>query len=264
MRPPTDAQQFDAPADAPYTCPQIGTTPTFSGLYHQLLEQSCSGYTSSQRANLATVECADSYNFDVVEEGAIDGALTPSVFAASGPSPSRAPELGPDGDVMLAQDNDPLMGTTTIALYTRLNGVWSFSEDVLAVPNISEVPSEPTRGATDRRFLLYPSLTGGAFDEIVETSPGMWSNVTTHTALELDISSWNHPSLSPDGLRIVFSGSPSGTTTPRVLYADRATVDDPFHAATAISQPDADDPFLTEDCGRLYFDALETIFYVQQ
>src|SRR5690349_8436389 len=44
--PPVDAQYFDAPADAPFSCPPIGTAPHFSRVLHQI-QQDCTDFTAS-------------------------------------------------------------------------------------------------------------------------------------------------------------------------------------------------------------------------
>lgn len=259
--PVADAQFFDAPSDAPYACPQIGTAPVFKKYYHQALDQSCSGYTTSPRTNLATAMCVAP---SVVREGAIDGPMTVSTFA-SPPSTSGAvyrAKLGPDGDVLLVRRFDTIKNAFTISLYERTAETWTYRYDALVPTVDGSLPSTPTRGASARRFLLYFAVNQGEFHEIVETSPGVWSDLLTHTTTELGVDAVFDVNLSPDGLRIVFGGGTSVSTA--IFYADRARVGDPFGHTTPFDLPAAYGAFMTEDCGRMYFEGLGTIFYVSQ
>jgi len=66
---------------------------------------------------------------------------------------------------------------------------------------------------------------------------------------------------SADGLRAVFTGA---TTLPEVRYAVRSRIDAPFEGSFPLTVPAAMDAYLTEDCSRLYFSGLGSIFYVPQ
>jgi hypothetical protein len=50
------------------------------------------------------------------------------------------------------------------------------------------------------------------------------------------------------------------------FYYERVDVSQPFgppHYVATVPH-DAQDPFMTNDCGRIYFDALDTVLYVDQ
>ncbi|MBA3539715.1 MAG: hypothetical protein H0T79_08790 [Deltaproteobacteria bacterium] len=76
------------------------------------------------------------------------------------------------------------------------------------------------------------------------------------------------PSLSADGLRVVFATTLPGDAMTMLYYRDRASLDAPFGPAMRLL-PARDalfDPVLTEDCGRLYVrDArLSSLLYLGQ
>lgn len=268
MLPPIDAQQFDAALDAPYACPPLGTAPAFSRNYHQAVMQNCTGYSASPGADLAMSVCQLGGANEVIADGPIDGAMTASVLVSPPETPmigQPSPKIGPDGDVLLVRRFDTVKNKFLIALYERVSGTWVYRYDAYT-PNqqFSAFPSTPTRGASARRFLLYVGIGQGQLDEIVETSSGVWSKAASHTTAELAVATITDVNLSPDGLRIVFNGATASPIAPAVLYADRARVGDPFDHAIALDVPAVHEPFMTEDCGRLYFDAIDTIFFVQQ
>ena len=130
---------------------------------------------------------------------------------------------------------------------------------------------------------------GGAFQEINRYPLTMLGDKA--------VNGITHPSLSPDGLRMVFLSyepsawagggattngggpAPPGTDLPPsgggpqcggggsiVLYADRETTSAPFREAQVIETlPDMVDwPYMTEDCGRIYVSALNRTFYFKQ
>lgn len=87
-----DAQQFDAPQDAPYRCPQIGTTPQFSPLVHQILVADCTDYSTSTSAGLATGFCPTKKTIGL---GPIDQPL--ASIESLGPTGSSIPAWFPRG-----------------------------------------------------------------------------------------------------------------------------------------------------------------------
>ena len=66
---------------------------------------------------------------------------------------------------------------------------------------------------------------------------------------------------------MIVQTTPVGGTTERVLYGDRAAVTDPFSKVTELEGV----PFvsggnftISPDCSRIYFWALQLVFYVEQ
>jgi hypothetical protein len=259
--PPADAQKYDAMLDAPFACPPIGTPPAFVRRYHQPFVQSCTMYIASLTASFATALCHPDPETSIISEGPINEAMTTSTFVP--PNITLAnPKLGPDGDVLLA--HLAAGSTNTIALYDRTGSTWTFRQDAYTLPltDPDAIPSTPMRNGS---FLTYTTNNGGEIHEIVHTSPGTWADKKKHTLTELGVSTVvDHIGLSPDGLRIVFRGATLSPVMYGIFYADRQRPLDPFNGAILLDLPNATDPFMTEDCGRLYFDAIGTVFYVQR
>ena len=70
--------------------------------------------------------------------------------------------------------------------------------------------------------------------------------------------------MATDGLRIVFYARALDQAF-YVMYSDRPTIDDRFRPADQITGvPNVADPFLTEDCARIYFSGLGSVFYESQ
>src|SRR5260221_3851402 len=88
---------FDAPVDAPLTCPPIGSTPHFAPLVHQLVEQICIEYSTS-RSGIAIALCA----FGDTVRVAIGAAGSQLDEVVELPTLTyRTARLSPDGNRML-------------------------------------------------------------------------------------------------------------------------------------------------------------------
>jgi hypothetical protein len=74
------------------------------------------------------------------------------------------------------------------------------------------------------------------------------------------------PNLSPDGLRMVFVGEiDAADTAGHVFYSDRPDLTSPFRSAELLQGvPPVSDPFMSEDCSRLYFSAVQSVLYLPQ
>lgn len=94
-----------------------------------------------------------------------------------------------------------------------------------------------------------------------------WTDVASYDPVnDLDVTSIGSiPNLSPDGLRMVLAAVPPMDNRDHVMYSDRPTVTDRFRPAVRLTgAPDVIDPFLTEDCARIYFSGFGSVFYVEQ
>jgi hypothetical protein len=256
---PVDARQFDAPADAPYRCPAIGTQPRFAALLHQAITKNCIHYTTSAPSNRAAAYCID---IDAIADGAIDEVPQPTVFTPD--DKLDMPRLTPEGDEMWVRRRGA--GSAAIAVYQHAGDhAWTWVRD-LAIASGSRddaftVPTNRDHGR--RRFLRY------AFDELLlheYDDDGLATTaIRSYDAPALGVTFISLPNITADGLRLVFIGSALGDTTSRTYYADRASLDVPFSPASVLTTaPVAFDPFLTEDCARLYTNGLGSIFYAVQ
>ncbi|NVB82701.1 MAG: hypothetical protein HOV81_30270 [Kofleriaceae bacterium] len=257
--PPTDAQYFDAPPDAPFTCPPAGTLPQFSPVLHQI-QQNCRFYTRS--ADWATAECRDMPTR--MAQGAPDGP-----FASIGgleddfPFTYENPQLAPEGDELFVRYSDPGAATGEIKVFRRSGNSWTEAGAVSinGVTITAEVAfGTPSRAPNRRMFVSNYDISEIREIELDATYHG--TVVATYTPQEVDTFLRSQPNLTPDGLRIIFSVGGAGRD--QVGYGDRASLADRFTFQLLPDAPTGETPFLTEDCGRLYFSAASSVLWVQQ
>ena len=255
---PIDAQQFDAPVDAPFACPPPGTQPAFATLLHQAIAKNCISYTTSTPTGRAAAYCLD---IAAIAVGEIDGVPEPAVLTPAGDL--DWPRLTPEGDELWARRRTT---TSTFAVYQHVaDHSWTWVRDLVpaAVGRDDTITAPSRRIGGIRRFLRYAfsELQLHEYDDDGTTA----TLVRTYTAQALGVLFIQFPNLDADGLRLVFVGQAPDATFVQTFYADRARLEDPFSPATPLaSAPLAFDPFLAESCSRLYTSGLGSIFYAQQ
>ena len=146
------------------------------------------------------------------------------------------------------------------------------------------IASTPTRGPVRAAVFSGQDAQLGAVLIEIESSGSGWVEKRRTPVEMLGVSSVDEPHLSADGLRLVFVSYGGGVvvggggqeadpptmdpTSPDqpVYYADRASRDEPFGMARPLMTVPGfvQWPYLTEDCGRIYFSALNTVFYLRQ
>jgi hypothetical protein len=268
-RPPADAQFFDAPADAPYACPPFGTAPVFSAFFHQIIPTgACGWYTNSPSSNLAVAACSTAGSGGPLGYGLEQGPIGATSLVPLGLTPSLTASnavLSPEGDQLFV--SAAVGDNGAIAVYTPTGvDAWAHASDVVTSPNPTLTVSTPTRVGVSRRVLYLD----GTLHELEEGPPGKWTEINAgkHSNTALGVSGIaSVPQLSPDGLRMVFRATGVLLGAPElVVYADRASLADPFNPAVALDgiPADAQTPFLAEDCSRLYFSGLGSVLYVTQ
>jgi hypothetical protein len=251
--PPIDAAYFDAPADAPYACPASGV-PRFSPYLHQVFAQyDCREYNES----------LDGFGVAVCTFPAqlVDGRLE-TIAELSDPSgPFGEPRITPEGDALFVRKNDQLAQFTHTA-----TGGWTQG------PNVSVTAFTTGYGMTigtpsmgPMRHLMVQTQDA-IVHELVVDAQGIGTEVDLYSSQELAASSQTRsaPHLSPDGLRLTFVALTSAGEF-SVFFATRVDIGVRFGLATAM--PDiggVNDPFLTADCGHLYFSAVGSVAYVKQ
>ncbi len=258
--PPSDAQYFDAPADAPYACPPAGETPQFSRLFHQIA-QSCLYYTSSGPLGRASALCREPVA--QVAEGPSEGPLAPVVGLADvGTQRFDLVRLVPEGDELFVRHWDTGTVVGRIRRFRRGgdNAFTSAADVTLQGTTIDSFVQfgAPSRGPR-RRMMLRNGP--GALQEVEIGETGVAQQIAVYTEAQFGVDVLlSTPNMTADGLRIVFGGQRDGQLT---FYSDRATVSDRFSPGRVLEDvPAAFDTFLTEDCSRLYFSALGSILWV--
>ena len=212
----------------------------------------CTDYVPSVSANLAVASCKA-----VISESSVDApAMTAS--SVSPPANLISPRLTDDGDQLFARS----ALTNAFVAYTRSNGTWTdpVAQDVGAV-SVDDTISTPS--TTSVRHLVHAS--GQQLDELVEAGSGVWSLVHSYGAAELGVDVASSPQLSADGQRLVFVGKSLADSVPSVYYAARESIDDTFDIAIRINSTESKlDPFLSDDCERLYFDEATGVSYLER
>jgi hypothetical protein len=272
---PIDAAFFDAPADAPYACPPPGRnmSPTYSPQFQEVIATGdCRFYSFSKSANRAAARCTQSIEAVtlIVEQGTYQPPTLAQVFPSpvppNGKSLGISVKLSPEGDELWVIQLDTTSLVYTASVYVPTATSWTYDHDVTTIAaNASDI-SAPTAKGSGRRFLYY---IAPIVHEVVEGPPGTWTDVNQYTAASLGVAAIDDvPSMTPDGLRMVFSASfhagPSQYAA--IAYADRASTSVPFSPATPlVGIPGAaTTPFLADDCGRIYFSGLGAILFVAQ
>jgi hypothetical protein len=260
-----DAQQFDAPIDAPFACAPIGSTPQFSTLVHQVFHQDCRDYAFSTSAGFAVASCQDALFATQFASGPIDHPL-PLVSISLTPSDAQINRvwLAPAGDELFVLTYSSSLTLYTVLTYTHQpDGSWSRGADFTTAPAYFQL-SAPTRGPTPHIVRTFPSDPN--LHELAEMSPGSWVEVAVHSLAELGVSYPDNPHLSSDGLRLLMVTALANRLGETVVaYTDRASLGAPFRPAVALTDvPNVPDAFMTEDCSRIYFSGIGSIFYVQQ
>jgi hypothetical protein len=207
------------------------------------------------------------------EDGAVCQAdsssqLAPSSFTDPTSTTHTRPRLAPAGTEMFVLTNDETSLDTYLASATD---TWNFETTNLFPMSITTATwfSEPTKGAMQRHMIV---LTKGEFFEYAEEAVGTvsatpWSLVpqnSTYAPTALGVEAMTEPSMSADGQRLVFRGTNGGHDD--VYITTRASLDDVFPTAQLLyATPDDQTeltPFMTADCGRLYFTLGSDLYYV--
>lgn len=255
--PPIDAQYFDAPPDAPFACPPTGETPQFSRVLNQVI-QNCAELSTSTTGR-AVAYCRE----PVVQiaEGPTDEALVPI------PELVEVPPLhvdlvryAPEGDELWVRIWHQNTVVGRIAIYRREGTTVVHSHDVTSPSGTFDSFvrfGAPSAGPVRRVMIRNGSQ---AMQEIEVDSTGASTVIDTYEATDLGVATLGIPgNISPDGLRYVFN---AGTST---YYADRASISERFSPGRElVNVPINPAPFMTADCGRLYFTAVGYVFWVQR
>ena len=257
--PPLDAQYFDAPADAPFACPPIGTVPHFSRVLHQV-QQDCFYYTSAN--GWAVAYCDEPAH--QIAQGPLDGPFVPIAGMEQGGSQQYTePHLVPEGDLLVvnARNTQSLVGN--IAVFRRGTAdAWTPAYTVtLDVPIDRDATfGAPSSGPIRRMFFQNGD---GVYRELSMDETFTGTPLATYSPAELGVTfATKMPDLSPDGLRIIYAGYVGSRET--IFYGDRPSLADRCTVTALTEVPSGRYPFMTEDCARIYFSAASSVLWVQR
>jgi len=257
---------LDAGIDAPFACPAIGKAPRFSTTPVMLQAPLCQQYTISHAADIALAYCDTPRSSSLVEQGNVDGDLHPVPELTPGLASYTRPRVSPEGDQLVTL----VFGTTSdgFVRYRRSGTSWTADAAPFTMPSQITVNdqvvllSTPSRGPNRRMLAL---LNPARIDELSDDGTDTLGFVREYTLANLGLMEIDGPMLLPDGLRAVLRGVSVDGTKVGVWYMDRPSITSDFGAPQLLSGiPDVTDPFLTEDCGRIYFSTAGSIWYAQQ
>ncbi|MDB4956243.1 MAG: hypothetical protein JWO36_3812 [Myxococcales bacterium] len=245
-----DGGQYDAPLDAPFSCPPIGgPPPRFAPLLHQIVVQDCLSYsiTSGGRA-IALCVFNGSYH---VAEGPRDEPLIEIPEIVGSPTTTLlTPRLSPGGDMIVVNSAGV---QSSILVYSRIGGSWQPLANAPFVTTTAAFLSTFERGPTGDRLFV---VTIAALEEWAYEG-STWRKLLTESVQELGVDT-NTLQVATDGLRAIVP------TTSSLYFTDRPDQAAKFRPAVPINDiPAFQDVFMTDDCARLYFTGLGSIFYMQ-
>jgi len=273
-------------AAPPPQCPTVGTmdVPRFDIELTPIPARKCDSYVPTT-GGTAIAKCNDDQYLGHLATGIVDDVLT---VQALDPAPSYiyGVRAFPEGDSALLTYYTA--ATYETGEYRLIDGAWKLSGTPFSPPGAPGYyyeTSTPSRGPVRRVMVIMYDLAYVQQLVEFELSNSVWTEKRRTPITDLGVSYPTAPSLSPDGLRLLFvASSPQaggggmldpitgggktelGSNDNPVYYADRASLDDPFSPPRPIpTVPDAvSSPYLTEDCGRIYFSGLSTVWYLKQ
>jgi hypothetical protein len=262
---------FDAPIDAPFVCPPIGTDPTFTNLIRPVIAQDCTNYVISATSSTAIALCTRNPGRAVMV-GPVDQQLAIATGLADDSLHLYTdPKISPEGDEVFVNRTDTNATTPELAIFSRTGTTWSAGAPLPATFDQAGSVSAPTRGPNRHIIHRHSGVGAGAamLLELVDNGDGTWTQVQTYAPTELDAILSRAPlRLSPDGLRLMFVGAPLAMQTARALmYADRSSINDRFSKARPLTSVSVDlmsNAYMNDDCSRIYMSSAQQIVFVQR
>jgi hypothetical protein len=260
LEPDPDAQFFDTPTPGTRVCPPIGTPPQLETPLHPLPDM-CFGLTTTADGKRATAGC-NAPNGPKIGEGPIDGPFTlvPSLDVVA-PNHRDWPRLAPEGDELFTREWNLNTTTSTIHAFTRTADSYQPAYTLPLTLDSFDQFGTPSVGPARRMFVRPQSIPGV---QEIRIEGGTSFVVRTYTAADLGLNQiYSAPNLVADGLRVVMLARLDDNDAAGVYYLDRATLDTAWSAPVKIITMNAGDPFMTADCGRVYFQASANLVYVE-
>ncbi|HSD86778.1 MAG TPA: hypothetical protein VLB44_04660 [Kofleriaceae bacterium] len=254
------------PPDAAPRCPDMGSAPAISRRLVQVVRQSCTSYTFSATGR-ALASCAlHTDPYFAFEEGALDDTLQPIALVHPQGFRMGDPRLSADGNEAWL-DNFGTSGHA-LSVFRRTGELqWTWERDLSIADGVYAVMVGLYDAPGGRHLLVQvnPTDPTSTLVERADDGTGTWPIVLRTTSpADMGLEYFDVVGISPDGLRLVFSGDHGGAT--RIFYADRPDASAAFSTALEIPNvPDVTSLFvMTQDCTRVYFSALQSVFYSTQ
>ncbi|MDQ3336107.1 MAG: hypothetical protein M4D80_13140 [Myxococcota bacterium] len=240
-------------------CPE-GRAPRFSPAIHQAVQQDCSQYHFNADASLATALCRGypakifvGRRDEMLELQVVPVTPTSTFYFSAHPAPASR-------RIYMQKVVNGTPTTHEVVTFDEMaEGAW-IETGKLPIPfTNAHRKSSVFRGATgDRLIVLHLAM-----DEMIEYEREGTSWVQRGPT-RLRPTMFNGSlafSLTTDGLRAVYLGEDRKT----LLYVSRPDLDSWFGDPLPLEgAPAVEEAQLTEDCARLYYNGLDSIFYSEQ
>lgn len=251
------------PPDAPARCPELGGNIAFSPIVAQEILQNCTNLSISPQSGLMAATCVpdtalEGFTGLIPSDGKLGEGLHASDIVLHGVGPVRYVRLLPEGDELWVEQDPGVTGS--VQRYRRdEGGPWVQAGD-LAFPELAAGATLATiTRAPHRRLMLVGQ---SAISEYTDDGAGTFTPLT-YAFADLGLQQPQLVNLTTDGLRAVIVEYESGKNGSVMRYIDRAAPEARFAASRVIdgTSPQVVDPLLTDDCGRLYYNGLDSVLY---
>ena len=249
------------PPDAAPTCQD---KLAFDRRFEQVILMRCAYYVPAADGDLGLASCGALDGRQFFADGPVDKPLVEVALEAHGDSVARAfPRLAPEGDrALITHLSDTL--PPTFSVHYRDATKWAWAYDLPVVGDYDATVGTPSR--RPHAHVMHASPNAARVDELVEDTPDNWRIVRSYTPQDLGtISLYTMFNLTPDGLHVVYQRVINDGTY-EMTQASRTNIDAPFGPGTPLEgiPRTVFDAFMTNDCGRIYFSGLSSIFYARQ
>jgi len=242
-----------------------GSLPAFGVASRVVIANQCTSYSPAESIDLAMSSCG--YIF----AGAIDSDTTSALqLPSSNGDYFSDGRLAPEGDRLIARRFNMLQQAQGYELFVSSNGVWTHDKTLpFSVSTVVDV-GMPSRFDPGAHVMMRQ--TDGKLHERVDDGSNTWPERAAYDAgmLTGDTSAYvMMASLTPDGRRMVFKANLLGGDGPtHIMYVERSSIDvafsGPGQALDVPGQVGSNWPYLTENCGKLYYSDLSTIYVAEQ
>ena len=251
---------FDAPPDSAFTCPTTGV-PQFKFELTQVPILECTSYVPSRTWGKALTTCSAGSAGSEIRQGEIDKAVSKATLDTQ--VALFEPRLWPDGDQVFFEN----LASFQEEVYKRNpDETWSFVGN--AFPTNFFIDTTPPSRGPDRRVIRTEAMINTGIYQVTEMSDatGSWQIHDEYPLTDPNVIGVFHPSMTSDGLRLVAEGQLAAGVGKAIIFASRPNVGVRFgrFEVLATVPKAASYPHLDDDCGKIYFSAVDTVFFLEQ
>ncbi len=242
-------------------CPALGVTPSFSSSLQSMVDTNCWSYSTSLTRDIAVAQC-DWGDTAGIGWGRIDEPLAafPNLVVGTSATYSQ-PRLVPEGTELFLKRNSA--GTIELLRYTINENNTATLAHVLGLTFSSSLRmGMPSQGPVRRAMIDSNGISAAEYEIAVD---GSVRKLGSYTPAELGVEGFNSSlNLSPDGLRLLVAAYVAGDQV--WMYSDRANLETDFLdlRPIGVTFSGTADLSMAPDCSRIYFTALNRVFFVRQ